>query len=531
MASLSKNVRADLNAILARSGLPNKLVDRLLVDCDGAGGTQYRRVADVNSLAARPPNSTYWGINCACWSCNIGFMVPAGQLGRLKYHSEFTFLAPGYHSVSKCGEEFEGVVTTNSMDRATVYGSAGFVIISEGHIGVLLVESCYRLLAPGVYEWNSPSVVFISSVDVTGAVASLGPYALITVPEGLVSVTYCNGELRVLGWEEEQQPCPSFIKEPSTASPFNPLNKPSAAAAAAAAAGSDGVVKRVRVESVGAAAAASSPATSSPSVKNMQQTGSRTYFLDDPKWVHSTFLSLKEQTDKLEGNDLLSRDNVEILMVAMSSWRIADPVLAIRYAAEDMEKIRSKVNMLVRATIARIVSSTTVGAGAAGSGAAAHDHSQHEHHEDADLSHLMQSDVATLHMKELSKLVTAMGVVVSQIYIPERFFKNDDLRQEISRQAVIGIKAEADRAAADARAYATIANARAEAQAIAEVAKAHADAGKMLGAPGDTAARLALSDVTAKALSGAQVTIFSGAPEQMPFMLTGSVSNQRSAQQ
>eukprot|EP00658_Telonema_sp_P-2_P012785 TRINITY_DN14869_c0_g2_i4.p1 TRINITY_DN14869_c0_g2~~TRINITY_DN14869_c0_g2_i4.p1 ORF type:complete len:303 (-),score=107.86 TRINITY_DN14869_c0_g2_i4:487-1395(-) len=254
----------------------------------------------------------------------------------------------------------------------------------------------------------------------------------------------------------------------------------------------------------------------------------RTFFLDDPKWVHSTFLSLKEQTDKLEGNDLLSRDNVEILMVAMSQWMIFDAHRAISHCAEDMEKIRVKVNQLVRATIARIVAGTSIGAGGGGTGATMNHGAPDAHHSNNndtnegqnDLAHLMVSDTARLHMTELSTNLSRLGVRVHGVYIPERYFKNNDLRQEIARQAVIGIKAEAERSAADAASYAMVAKARAEAEAIAEVARAHADAGKLLGGPTETAARMALSEITAKALSGANVTIFSGAPDQMPFMLS-----------
>ena len=138
---------------------------------------------------------------------------------------------------------------------------------------------------------------------------------------------------------------------------------------------------------------------------------------------------------------------------------------------------------------------------------------------DADLSHLMQSEQATRHMAELTRHMVEMGVEVIGVYVPEKRMKNDDIRQEVAKQAVIGIKAEAERSCADATAYATITAARAEAQAIEELATAHARAGQLLGSPEQTAARLALTEKTAQALSGASVTIFSGSPGQMPFML------------
>ena len=193
-----------------------------------------------------------------------------------------------------------------------------------------------------------------------------------------------------------------------------------------------------------------------------------------------------------------------------------------------MDEIRMKVNQLVRATIARIVAGTNIGQGPvsgsvsqpmvvgiptnAGPGAAPHD--------DADLAHLMQSEQATRHMGELTAHMTTMGVEVAGVYVPEKRMKNDDIRNQVAKQAVIGIKAEAERSAADAKAYATLRAANAEAEAIGILATAHANAGDRLGQPTSTASRLALTESSAKALQTANITIFSGAPDQMPFMFT-----------
>jgi regulator of protease activity HflC (stomatin/prohibitin superfamily) len=155
----------------------------------------------------------------------------------------------------------------------------------------------------------------------------------------------------------------------------------------------------------------------------------------------------------------------------------------------------------------------------------------------------MQSAVATKHMADLAENMTRMGIEVIGVFVPEKRMKNDDIREQIAKQAVIGIRADAERAAADAKAYATVADARAqaeakrqsaeaeaytrvtcakaEAEAIAIVTKAQAAAGDILGSPESTAARMALTDKTAAALGSAKVTIFSGAPSRLPFMLSG----------
>ena len=160
--SVSDDVRNHLLMLLNRSGLPKALVDRLLEDVDG--GEHFRRVASIQHVRAVDPNSSYWGAAYAC-CCSQGVMVPNGTLGKLKDENDFVFLKPGYHRFSAFGQEYLGEVTTNDPDRAVIHGSAGFVTITEGHIGTLLVGSTFRLLAPGVYEWNSPAVRFLQSVD------------------------------------------------------------------------------------------------------------------------------------------------------------------------------------------------------------------------------------------------------------------------------------------------------------------------------------------------------------------------------
>jgi len=498
-----RSVRAELVDALSTTGYPAELKQRLLLDVDG--GQHYQRKADIESLDGVEANTGYCGFVCASLSCfHRAVLVPLGMLGLLKAHDQFLFLKPGYHSIAACGTEIGEPVSMAITNTAVTHGNVGFVVITEGRIGVLRVVSAHRYLAPGIYQWNSPAVVFCGSVDVTVPVASLGPCTLITVPEGMASVSYKNGELRVLGWERT-----GF---PPCAGASNPL----AASAAAPAAVSGGT---------------------EPTAPQLQS--SRTYFLDGPNWLHSTFLSLKEQTDNLEGNDLLSRDNVEVVMQATALWRIVDPELAIRYAAEDMDKIRLKVNALVRATIARIVAGTLIGQGGAGTGASHGPRGtsmavdgrvlgapQQERHAamidgDEDLAHLMSSNSARQHMRELAAHLKSCGVECSDVYIPQRRIANDDVRQEISKQSVIAIRAEAERSAADAKAYATIAQARAESEAIGHIARAHADAGHLLGAPDQTAARLALSEITSKALSnGANVTLFSGAADHLPFLFS-----------
>eukprot|EP01084_Bolivina_argentea_P028306 52628_1 len=424
--------------------------------------------------------------------------ISEGNMGLVRIGNQVHFLQQGTFQWTSPNVQFLNVMHFE-LDRVIQQAATGFVTISEGKVGVMQVGSDFRLLVQGTYVWNSPSVMFHHIVDISNnqRCTSLGPYTLVLVPDGDAALTYNNGVLNVLS------------------------------------------------------AIAANGSSAGPSVDE-EGAPCSTYFLSHPKWRFEEMLSLQMQTDKLEGNNLLSKDNVELIMVAMSQWRIADPVLAATHCAPNMDKIRTTVNDLIRATISRIVAGTAIGAGPVGgampqaavvgkvvdsdgSVGAAGD-------EEMGLAQLMQSEGATKHMGDLSANLNAMGIEVVGVFVPEKRMKNDDIRKEVAKQAVIGIKAEAERAAADAKAYATVksshaeaeaeragADARAytivkkshaEAEAIELVAKARGEAGRALGDPTTTASRLALTEATTNAYKDAKMTIFSGAPKEMPFMMT-----------
>lgn len=431
-----------------------------------------------------------------------GFVsISEGNMGLVRIGNQVHFLQQGTFQWTSPNVQFLNVMHFE-VDKVIQQAATGFVTISEGKLGVMQVGSDFRLLVQGTYVWNSPSVIFHHVVNISNneRCTALGPYTLVLVPDGDAALTYNNGVLNVLS-------------------------------------------------------AHGQGSTPSAAVVEEDDAPCSTYFLSHPKWRFEEMLSLQMQTDKLEGNNLLSKDNVELIMVAMSQWRIADPVLAATHCAPNMEKIRTTVNDLIRATISRIVAGTAIGAGPVGGampqapvvgkivdseGGGAGGGGD----EEMGLAQLMQSEGATKHMGDLSVNLNAMGIEVVGVFVPEKRMKNDDIRKEVAKQAVIGIKAEAERAAADAKAYATVksshaeaeaeragADARAysivksshaEAEAIELVAKARGEAGRALGDPTTTASRLALTEATTAAYKDAKMTIFSGAPKEMPFMMTQS---------
>ena len=524
-ANLSPTARdhmlRELRQTLGDSSIPDTLKERLLRDADG--GPHYRRLPSIGELTVRAPNSSYLGFKLAGCACRETVLVSQGNVALLMHHGVGEFLGPGYHSLPIFGEEVGAHISVSSLNVAVRCATVGFITITDGHVGVMQLGSEFRLLAPGSYEWNSPVVGVIKPVSIRSSASQLGPFSLVTVTEGTVAVTYHHGSLRILGWTPDDN---TAAVPPQTRDADSGVGKKATPAAAA---------------------------------HSNSSSNSRTYFMNDPNWVHQSFLSTQMQTDRLEDNDLLSKDNVELVMVAMSQWRIVNPSLAITQCGSDMNTISKKVDQLVRATIARIVAGTRIGGGPVSGhmtrkivqpqGGRDPDSSSSRSPTvataDADMAHLMQSSQATAYMAELTHNMQLMGIEVVGVYVPEKRMKNDDTRSEIAKQAVIGIQAEAKRSAADAKSYSTIKAAQAEAEAdrsradakayvtttvaraeavaIGELAVAHSKAGEQLGAPTTTAARLALSETVGKIMEGAQVTIFSGAPSTMPYLLTSGV--------
>ena len=478
-AAVAVNSTLSLNAQLQRRNLPTSLKRRLLKDSE-SGGQHYKRLNAVTDIQCKKANSSYAGAAVSCLTCATSELVQKGFLGRYRENDEFHFLAPGYHKYSSFGNELMEQISVQRVDQPISNGTMGFITITEKCLGVMVVGGEYKLLAPGVYQWFTAAVTEVKAVDITkDQCCNLGPYSLLTAEVGDAAVTYNHGTLRVLGHDESN----AYVRQTSED-------------------------YKERSDS-----------------HHQEHNGSRTFFLDDPRWRFSNFLSLRRQTDRLEGNDLLSRDNVEVLLVAMAQWRIVDAQLCATQCSAAMKDVRKKVDDLVRATIARIVAASALGQGGGSNANAGHVGVEvnsavgHAEDDDGTLAHVMLSKDAIQHMSELKATMNRLGIEVFGVYIPEKRIKSDETRRAVASQAVIGIQAEQQRSSADAEAYATTVAARAEAESIRLVSEAHQGAGERLGSSKGTGAKLALAQQTGKALkTGTTITIFSEKPSDLPYL-------------
>eukprot|EP00971_Amphidinium_carterae_P029099 572195-Amphidinium_carterae.1 len=71
--------------------------------------------------------------------------------------------------------------------------------------------------------------------------------------------------------------------------------------------------------------------------KQMVLAGGHTHMLTHRNWKFEKFISLKICTDCLNGFKATTADNVVLQTTASVNWRVQDPVLAARMAADTME--------------------------------------------------------------------------------------------------------------------------------------------------------------------------------------------------
>jgi regulator of protease activity HflC (stomatin/prohibitin superfamily) len=182
------------------------------------------RVNSMTELNIRHGNTTpganalrklaaFCGLPC-CGPCILGSCckmaeVPSGSVLKAEDGSGgFFFLGnggplQGVHYYFDC---FMRISTAHELNGAraqkgvTIHnGDMWIVIIQQGFIGLAEDMGQPVLLPPGMHQWQSATMHFISTVDLTKAVINLGPYTLLTVDKGYEAVTQNNGKQEVLG--------------------------------------------------------------------------------------------------------------------------------------------------------------------------------------------------------------------------------------------------------------------------------------------------------------------------------------------
>eukprot|EP00976_Prorocentrum_cordatum_P097828 1191147-Prorocentrum_minimum.AAC.2 len=151
---------------------------------------KYRKHSAVD-LDLIPANSTVCANLTSITCCDTfakQFVVTdgclrAGEDGAGKY----LFFGPGVHKYNNMFgsvARYDTPLTTPIISN----GNRSIVTIKQGYIGYAEDMGQPVLLPPGLHEWESSTLVFIEAIDLNNTMIHLGPYTLLTVDEGIVSI-------------------------------------------------------------------------------------------------------------------------------------------------------------------------------------------------------------------------------------------------------------------------------------------------------------------------------------------------------
>eukprot|EP01062_Namystynia_karyoxenos_P050742 TRINITY_DN395_c0_g1_i2.p1 TRINITY_DN395_c0_g1~~TRINITY_DN395_c0_g1_i2.p1 ORF type:complete len:565 (+),score=204.51 TRINITY_DN395_c0_g1_i2:92-1696(+) len=175
------------------------------------------RVHGAEELQTRPGNTTP-GANMrrliaalACFPCGVPVYscccktaeVAAGTVQLMEDgRGGFEFLGQGVHYYFDCFLRIIGEPRTIASSGAGGVlirnGNRTIVEVEQGYVGLAMDMGQPILLPPGLHEWQSDTMVYQETIDLTNHVIRMGPYTLLTVDKGYDAVTQNNGQQQVL---------------------------------------------------------------------------------------------------------------------------------------------------------------------------------------------------------------------------------------------------------------------------------------------------------------------------------------------
>jgi len=168
--------------------------------------TKYR-VASEADLILEPPNSTRIRntilalVTCPFFclgQLSHGFEVPNGSL-KLGYNGrgDYVLFGPGVHQVLDPYYRVE-THTLPITSQVIVNGDRTIVTVDQGFIGYCMELGQPILLPPGMHQWKSATLKFVTMIDLNQPVINLGPWTLLTIDQGYMAVTQDNGRQVIL---------------------------------------------------------------------------------------------------------------------------------------------------------------------------------------------------------------------------------------------------------------------------------------------------------------------------------------------
>lgn len=125
-------------------------------------------------------------------------LVRKGQIGLMWYGDEPYILGPGRHVLLSPTSQFDRLVDIN--EPIIEHGSLKIIRVREGQLGYGFDNETGRLvlLTPGRHIITSPTFKFQTFLDLNRPENDLGSFKLIRVETGKVGIVYRKGELKVV---------------------------------------------------------------------------------------------------------------------------------------------------------------------------------------------------------------------------------------------------------------------------------------------------------------------------------------------
>lgn len=165
--------------------------------------TQYRvrRAEDLDLIRGNSRMDVSRAIQCATCRgccCLMQFFVVNSGCIRKGVHSngKYMFFGEGVHVVPSPFISLQGP-NTPLTEGAIIHGTRAIVTVSQGFVGLAMDRGQPVLLPPGLHQWDSGTVEFVSLIDLSTSVIRMGPYTLVTVDEGYAAVTQDNGQQKI----------------------------------------------------------------------------------------------------------------------------------------------------------------------------------------------------------------------------------------------------------------------------------------------------------------------------------------------
>jgi len=162
-------------------------------------GFDLRPNSDKASNACKRTTWYLTGIGLFLYDCfNHEVFVPAQHLGLFQnQRGEYVFAESGMHNVSGFFWKFLGLAAVNE-GNCIRHGNRTVVIVNQGELGYATDRGQPVLLPPGVHSWTSETLKYEKTHNLSNHLIRVGPYTLVTVDEGYVSISQDNGKQRIL---------------------------------------------------------------------------------------------------------------------------------------------------------------------------------------------------------------------------------------------------------------------------------------------------------------------------------------------